>query len=1320
MEALRFSTSERSAGTALDKYQITCLLLQLVQEHRAQVLNTKDEIAWRIAMTGFKLDLGKLFASLGAKPQAEVWLNNLEKEIEETVTLVNGSAGTLQASDSLDMLSLQLHRLKMVAKEEPTKSRFEELLVLGQKMQAASHIETESSHFLAIAWAEKLFPATEFAAIRTDIQLRTQALFETQGRVPAAMTNLTDILTPRSTVFSEVAKSIEMLDQFEQRYPDITLPAVKKMFIIMQDVMRAHAGQHLYFDRPPPAKDLLSSLPTGYNFRREVSITEPNQQSLEVKDMLDRKGVEDRDFNMDYKFFSQSEEVVTPRYLHELVSEDATLGVLTDYALLQLFGLGENNRTFTAKDILRLEEHELLQNLVGNDKFPLHAAEWAKRRPTLKSWLLDESRPKYRIRQCLWVALHNSRSKTWSHHFLLNPFRKEHTEVQAPALVKLACVDKTVKTVSPTAVEVSSEYINAIEERLDLEEARMGFSNNHYERESRIARSILSQLYMNLFFFCRIPGEELSDACIEFFTHAEEIARDQLAHWQSLNNSQYFAQAAIHLATIAQFRIEFGIIKEAAEISRTVEGTLELLEEVEQLFGTTLYDIDLGHSLQFLNMKTHIGNGMQIWKVGKVAIRLLQLTILTTASEGEDGKTEQTKIRRERWLLQLWQWVQRVKARTLAQSMGLDNMVPDNMLIEIQNSLDEERASAEKELVNSVSHTSLDEETELGKRLAAIKLEEASAPPLELLSEVRRFLKERKFTVPNLDLDKISGERPYNDKKYDIKVDRNAVIEEIFELSRDLQRAATISANIEQTVDAEAENAGKLQKELSDISKKVAMKPAFHKLLTIADLLNREEVLQNNIDSAPDRYQHRVELQRLRKDMRREPVLERMLRIREGRPVSNQDLHKIAASRQGKVVFVDWFTVRFVDHTPRLCMLLWRNGICKGINLETKHRTQLAAVEDFFADKDLFLPDVLPTPLKDMNLEKLAPKADKPEDDLRPIVNCFELVKPLFEDPLIEPGDLLVLSLTEGFHNFPLHAIQEDKQGGKGPLILHHPVVYVPSLSVLHKCFWARHAANAGHTSRKVEKLQALVLGGIDSPKPVFQYGVKAVGKIGDVLNSSKTTFVGDDATLDNFQRNISSSDLLHIHLHTNYGKKEQTKKTETGHLSQDDEEDVTFVNSPLDQAIVFNGAESDNKLTARQIIELQLSKGAHFNLMACSSGRQGKFQAEFKNRFPEDRITDEVMGLVPAFLFSGAGSVTSALWPIMDEHGAVFSNIFFRELMEAKEKARASRDFAQSEMSWIDLAEIHQKAVLEMKRIYKQPSAWAGFVINGCWRFQI
>jgi hypothetical protein len=105
------------------------------------------------------------------------------------------------------------------------------------------------------------------------------------------------------------------------------------------------------------------------------------------------------------------------------------------------------------------------------------------------------------------------------------------------------------------------------------------------------------------------------------------------------------------------------------------------------------------------------------------------------------------------------------------------------------------------------------------------------------------------------------------------------------------------------------------------------------------------------------------------------------------------------------------------------------------------------------------------------------------------VETCIELVRPLFDGPLIEAEDLLVLSVTEGFHNFPLHAIEDEE---RGPLILHHPVVYIPSLSVLHKCFWARHASSETPANINA-KLHSLILGGVDSREEAYQYGGRAV-----------------------------------------------------------------------------------------------------------------------------------------------------------------------------------------------------------------------------------
>jgi hypothetical protein len=95
MEAIRFSTTERAKFTAIERYQITCLLLKMAMDHQAQVANTEDEIVWSAAMLQLKQDLGGLFADLGARAESEVWLLSLEKSLEEIIAKINGSEGTL-------------------------------------------------------------------------------------------------------------------------------------------------------------------------------------------------------------------------------------------------------------------------------------------------------------------------------------------------------------------------------------------------------------------------------------------------------------------------------------------------------------------------------------------------------------------------------------------------------------------------------------------------------------------------------------------------------------------------------------------------------------------------------------------------------------------------------------------------------------------------------------------------------------------------------------------------------------------------------------------------------------------------------------------------------------------------------------------------------------------------------------------------------------------------------------------------------------------------------------------------------------------------
>jgi hypothetical protein len=867
-----------------------------------------------------------------------------------------------------------------------------------------------------------------------------------------------------------------------------------------------------------------------------------------------------------------------------------------------------------------------------------------------------------------------------------------------------------IKTYAFGLGEETLENINAIKDRLELQEANVGNSSKRYEKDGVIAEGSIPQLCLLVFICSYVPSEEQSGPCVAVLEYAEEVARRQLTRWRSEKNYQMIAQNAVMIATIAQFRIESRIIKETATINRTLDEALVLLEEAESLFGTTLYEVDLNHSLVTLENKANIGSKMRIWTVGQIAIRLLFHAIQMINDKTEDGKSREPEASQKEKLLNLWQWVQRVKARTLAQSMGLGNVVPDVMLAGIQGSINDERADAKSALAASISQAGQENGEVLAKALESITMEESSAPPLNLLPVVRQILKEGKVAISERTITPGDAYLP--------ELGSKAVIEGIISMMQDLILAKTTARKIEVS-GVENESKEALQKTLSEVNERIARRPALAKLITIADLLNREEALVKEIEivSASDRFQRRIELQRLRKEMREQPVLLRMLRIREGWPLSVEDLHKISAARNGKVAFVDWFRITSsFNRIDKIYMIIWRNGVCKLVDLKKEFKEQGQEIATFFdgKNKDVYLPDVDRTRLEKMDWERFVPKnVNIDEDDVRPVESCIELVRPLLDDPLVEAEDLLVLSVTEGLHNFPLHAVEGD---GKGPLILHHPVVYIPSLSVLHKCFWARYASS--ETPAKMNtKLRSLVLGGVDSRKDAYQYGGRAVERIGTLLKSPSTTFVGPAATLSNFNTHISNSDLLHIHLHTNYkvSKADKPQAPERGLLSSGIPEDTTFTASPLNQAIVFNSSTlPSNELSARSILALKLAPGSHVNLVGCASGKQGIFNAP--DQYPTFHTTDEVMGLVPAFLFAGASSVTSTLWPIQDEHGAVFSCFLFGELVRARGEWGSE---GEGIGGWVDLAEVHRMAVLEMRRIYKQPSAWAGFVLSGYWGFR-
>jgi hypothetical protein len=109
----------------------------------------------------------------------------------------------------------------------------------------------------------------------------------------------------------------------------------------------------------------------------------------------------------------------------------------------------------------------------------------------------------------------------------------------------------------------------------------------------------------------------------------------------------------------------------------------------------------------------------------------------------------------------------------------------------------------------------------------------------------------------------------------------------------------------------------------------------------------------------------------------------------------------------------------------------------------------------------------------------------------------------------------------------------------------------------------------------------------------------------------------------------------------------------------------------------------ADGLLTAREVMAMQLSADLVV-LSACDTGR-GLVQG------------DAIYGLPRAFLSAGATSVLSSLWKAADEPTRFMMDVFYRELLDGTDKARALR-----------------RAMLATRSKYPGPANWAGFILTG------
>ena len=285
------------------------------------------------------------------------------------------------------------------------------------------------------------------------------------------------------------------------------------------------------------------------------------------------------------------------------------------------------------------------------------------------------------------------------------------------------------------------------------------------------------------------------------------------------------------------------------------------------------------------------------------------------------------------------------------------------------------------------------------------------------------------------------------------------------------------------------------------------------------------------------------------------------------------------------------------------------------------------------------------------------------KDDARAILQQLSpLLEPLKE--CSKPGQVIVLSPTGGLSRVPLHAITIDEQ----ILIQRNPVVYTSSLTVLNVLFKARKEVERRRISTS-QPFKAAVFG-----EPPTKAGKNALNFLSETLSVDPCR--GFDFTTHRFKfaSRDHDLDLLHYHSHAKF------KDTD-----------------PKSQSLIFD----DNDISLTEVFALPFAPNScHVTLLGCGSGMT-----------KTSAVSGEIIGLVPAFLYSGAGSTVSTLWPFDDRDAALYTRYFYESVFEILKGGRADR---------VDLARANQAAILKIMDAKAELYHWAPFILNGYWKMSV
>jgi len=224
-------------------------------------------------------------------------------------------------------------------------------------------------------------------------------------------------------------------------------------------------------------------------------------------------------------------------------------------------------------------------------------------------------------------------------------------------------------------------------------------------------------------------------------------------------------------------------------------------------------------------------------------------------------------------------------------------------------------------------------------------------------------------------------------------------------------------------------------------------------------------------------------------------------------------------------------------------------------------------------------------------------------------------------------------------HSLPFHAFFDGDQY----VLDKFEVTYAPSASVLHYCLNKPDVAGA----------VPLILGVTDELAPKVDVEARALG----AMFPGSKVLLHSQATRENFTKEARSSGFVHIATHATFRQ---------------------------DNPMFSSFKLADGYVTAMDLFSMECGT----NLVALSGCKSG---------LSEVSGSDDLLGLMRGFLYSGARSLLMSLWNVNDESTVDLMTGFYRVWQGGARKGEALRQAMQT-----------------VREIYPSPFHWAPFFIVG------